>query len=455
MEIFCTLNKNNIHNDSVQLETTETQVYYRLLDLSEREKSAYLRQLKSENPALYMEVLPLLEADEQDGLTQLLNFHVSNTEQPEIDYSNQRVGRYLISQELGRGGMGVVYAACRADKIFDHQLAIKFLHHSLTNILDQKALFSEAQSLATLNHPNIAKVFDGGLHEQSAYIVMEQIQGVSLDQMLLQSNLSDNQKLKLFIQICLGLEHAHQNGVVHGDIKPENILIDENRQVKLIDFNLTQNQHSQREANHLLAFSEHYASPEQKSGAIIGGQSDVYSLGKLLAFLLPDSSTNSDIHFVAHKATQKCPQDRYQGVEQLRKDIERIIAIQPISLKKHVPFYASTRLFQRHPIPSFLAILLLLCGITFSTVLVVKNRQLEQEKLIAENMMFEVTSMMFHSTAPQARHISAHTMLDLTRRRILSNPDIPKHIKQKMLIAMMTPSSTAPSTKPEPNNAQL
>lgn len=443
----------------MQLETTETQVFYHLLDLNDRDKQAYLTQLKTQNPELYMEVLPLIEAEASDGLTQLLHFHASSAEQPEKNYTNQTIGRYQITHELGRGGMGVVYSACRADKIFDQKLAIKFLHLNLTNILDQQALFAEAQLLAKLNHPNIAKVFDGGIHEQTAYIVMEQVSGTSLDQLLTQTKLGIKDKIQLVQQICLGLEHAHLHGVVHGDIKPENILIEECQHVKLIDFNLTQNMTQNDAADSsthgLLAFSQIYASPEQKSGQPICASSDIYSLGKLLSYLFPDEPIQSDIWTIQQKATQQNSADRYMSIQSLRADIESILAVRPISLKKHVPFYASKRLFQRHPIACCLAIVLCLSAGLFSTALVIKNHQLKQEKLIAENMMFEVTSMMFHSTAPQARHISAHTMLDLTRRRILSNPDIPKHIKQKMLIAMMTPAQNSKNISGEPVNAPL
>jgi serine/threonine-protein kinase len=198
-----------------------------------------------------------------------------------------------------------------------------------------------------------------------------------------------------------------------------------------------------------------YASPEQKSGQPICASSDIYSLGKLLSYLFPDEPIQSDIWTIQQKATQQNSADRYMSIQSLRADIESILAVRPISLKKHVPFYASKRLFQRHPIACCLAIVLCLSAGLFSTALVIKNHQLKQEKLIAENMMFEVTSMMFHSTAPQARHISAHTMLDLTRRRILSNPDIPKHIKQKMLIAMMTPAQNSKNISGEPVNAPL
>jgi len=426
-----------IQRRTVKLGASKTDVYYLLLDLEEPQKQAYLQQLQQDNPDLYQEVIPLVAAESAPGLTELLGFHLTHSASDTLDYSNQQVDKYLITHELGRGGMGIVYAANRADKSFEQQLAIKFLHGDLARIFSQGSLFAEAQLLAKLNHPHIAKVFDGGIHQQHVFIVMEQVDGVNLEQYLQQHTLSKQEKIMLLMQVCSAIEHTHGQGLVHGDLKPENILIDHCQHAKLIDFNLTQS--LSLEDNPILAFSERYASPEQQQGKALTPSSDIYSLGRLLKWLFPEEPSHSDIRAICQHATHAAPNERYLSAAQLRLDLNHILTARPISLKQKQFFYTSKRLFQRHPISCSLALILLLSGTVFTSLLMAKNQQLKQEKLIAENMMFEVTSMMFHSKSEAVREMPMSAVLDLTRRRILSNPDIPKHIKQKMLLAMMTP----------------
>ncbi|WP_260261400.1 serine/threonine protein kinase [Vibrio intestinalis] len=423
---------------------SKTDVYYLLLDLDTPQKQTYLQQLQQDNLTLYNEVMPLVAAESESGLTELIGFHLTHSVSNSHDYSNQQVDKYLITHELGRGGMGVVYAASRADKSFEQQLAIKFLHGDLARIFDKRSLFTEAQMLAKLNHPHIAKVFDGGVYQDHVYIVMEQVNGDNLEVFRQQNPLSHQEKLLLLIQICSALEHTHGQGLIHGDLKPENILVDDSHHTKLIDFNLTQH------PGHLLAFSKEYASPEQQAGENLSSRSDIYSLGKLIEWLFNHDEVKSDINAIVNKACRLQSSERYHSVSQIKQDLHNVLTCKPISLKTNNLLYRAMRLFQRHPISCSLALLLMVSGLAFTSVLIAKNQQLRQEKLIAENMMFEVTSMMFHSKNPAAQEMPLSAVLDLTRRRILSNPNIPKHIKQKMLLAMITPIESK-AAKHEPN----
>nr|WP_241749861.1 serine/threonine-protein kinase [Vibrio vulnificus] len=414
-----------------------------MLDLNEEEKQQALQQLEQDDPEVYRALTPLMQPQESEPLTELLGFHAHHATDASLDLAGQLIDKYQLTHELGRGGMGVVYAAYRADETFEQQLAIKFIQPSLTKVLGKKALFDEAQLLARLNHPCIAKVFDGGVYQDSVYIVMEQVDGVTLDTYLKHHTLDQTAKLTLFLQLCQAVEHAHHNQVLHADLKPENILIDHAQRPKLLDFNLTQkvsDQAKQQGKTGLVAFSEHYASPEQKSGDYLTQQSDLYSLGKILQLLFPHMKKRSDLYFIAEKATQAIAEQRYLSVSELRVDIENMLACRPISLKQHIPLYTTKRLIQRRPMPTFLLTLLVMTGVMFTSTLINKNRQLEQEKLIAEEMMYEVTRLMFHTKGNQLAQMSVSSMLEITRRRILSNPDIPKHIKQKMLLAMITPT---------------
>ena len=414
------------------------------MDLSDAEKSLYLERLEQEQPSLYQQILPLINEVSSEQITSLLGFHAQQATGSELSLTDTLVDKYYISHELGRGGMGVVYSASRADSTFEQDLAIKFIQPALSHILGENALFQEAQLLAHLNHPCIAKVFDGGVYQESVYIVMEQVEGATLSLYLQNRSFSEKQKLSLFKEICSAIEHAHQKQVLHADLKPENILIDPLGSPKILDFNLTQKvkqpaPHQSSDASILTAYSKAYASPEQIAGHFLTQQSDIYSLGKVLALIF-DSSSNLDINLIVEKATNHEPYRRYASVSELRQDIVRILEFRPISLREKQPLYSLAKLLKRRPVQSALTILLLLSGATFSTAIFHKNVQLQKEKLVAEEMMYEVTSLLFHAKGSDAAKMSVGTMLELTRRRILSNPDLPKDVKQKMLLAMLTPS---------------
>ncbi|MGF1735004.1 serine/threonine protein kinase [Photobacterium satsumensis] len=424
----------------MQSSSTATEIFYQLLDANDEEKNFILSQIASENAKVYNELQQLLEASDKQHLTSILGFNAQHAMGSELDFSGQIVDKYQITHELGRGGIGVVYAAHRADETFEQQLAIKFIQPQLTQILGKRALFSEAQLLARLNHPCIAKVFDGGEHQGCVYIVMECVEGETLDRYVQKNLLPVANKLKLFKNICLAIEHAHQNHILHADIKPENILVDSQRQPKLLDFNLTQviNNNAGKKESELVAFSREFASPEQQCGGFLTQQSDIYSLGKVLLFLFPQSP--ADIKAIIEKATQSEPEQRYSGMSELRNDVENILANRPVSMKQGMPLYCMGKFIQRRPVPFMSGILLIVTVGVFTATLAVQNQRLVAEKTIAENMMYEVTSMMFHSKGSDQALMSVGAMLDISRRRILSNPDLPKHIKQKLLMIMMTPT---------------
>ncbi|MGR5063432.1 serine/threonine protein kinase [Photobacterium sp. DNB22_13_2] len=424
----------------MQSRSTATELFYQLLDANDEDKCVVLSKLANEDSDVYNELQQLLEVSDRQPLTSIIGFYAQHAMGDELDFSGQIVDKYQLTNELGRGGIGVVYAAHRADETFEQQLAIKFIQPHLTQVLGKRALFSEAQLLARLNHPCIAKVFDGGEHQGCVYIVMECVEGDTLNRYVQQKRLSVVNKLKLFQRICLAIEHAHQNHILHADIKPENILVDSQHQPKLLDFNLTQaiNNNVEKQESELVAFSRDFASPEQQSGGFLTQQSDIYSLGKLLLFLFPQSRV--DIKAVIDKATLDEPAHRYSSMSELRGDIDNILANRPISMMQNMPLYCLGKFIQRRPVPFLSGLLLVVTIGVFTATLAVQNQRLVAEKIIAENMMYEVTSMMFHSKGSDQALMSVGAMLDISRRRILSNPDLPKHIKQKLLMIMMTPT---------------
>jgi non-specific serine/threonine protein kinase/serine/threonine-protein kinase len=205
--------------------------------------------------------------------------------------AGQRVGPYRIIREIGRGGMGAVYLAERDDGEFDQSVALKLVRRSLGDSDLRRRFRQERQILASLNHPNIARLLDGGVSaDGEPYLAMEYVEGARVDDYCDAGRLTAHARLRLFLEICRGVSYAHQNLVVHRDIKPSNILVTKEGTPKLLDFGiaklLDEGHGDDQTRTDLRAFTPDYASPEQVRGGRVTTASDVYSLGVLLQDLL-------------------------------------------------------------------------------------------------------------------------------------------------------------------------
>jgi eukaryotic-like serine/threonine-protein kinase len=203
------------------------------------------------------------------------------------------VGPYRLSRELGRGGMGVVYLALRDDGAFRKNVALKVLLREHVNEEFIQRFKQERQVLAALDHPNIARILDGGdTPNGMPYYVMEYVEGLPLDEYCDQERLSLNQRIKVFQQVCLAVDYLHTNSIVHRDLKPSNILVSCEGAVKLLDFGIAKVVGAAALAAQNLTSPQGrpmtplYASPEQLHGASLQKTSDVYSLGVILYRLL-------------------------------------------------------------------------------------------------------------------------------------------------------------------------
>lgn len=240
----------------------------------------------------FLESLPQVEAS-LDRLTVLAaskgEFATSN--EPLV---GRRVGSYRIVEEIGSGGMGEVYRAVRADDQFSKQVAIKLVRAGQDSKAVVQRFKNERQILAGLDHPNIARLLDGGETQTGLpYFVMELIEGLPIDRYCDNHKLAITDRLKLFRQVCCAVQYAHQHLIIHRDIKPGNILVTADGMPKLLDFGIAKIL-DQREGKEQLqptitihrALTPGYASPEQATGATITTASDLYSLGVVLYELL-------------------------------------------------------------------------------------------------------------------------------------------------------------------------
>jgi non-specific serine/threonine protein kinase/serine/threonine-protein kinase len=225
---------------------------------------------------------------------------IAESIEDEIDFADerdtifgQRIGAYWLEREIGRGGMGIVFLATRAED-FRQKVAIKIVKRGMDTDFILRRFRQERQVLAALEHPNIARLLDGGTTEDGRpFLVMEYIEGLPIDRFCDEHKLTISARLKLFREVCAAVAYSHQRLIIHRDIKPSNVLVTADGTPKLLDFGIAKlldptlaPASYQPTATHARMLTPDYASPEQLRGEEVMTVSDVYSLGVLLYFLL-------------------------------------------------------------------------------------------------------------------------------------------------------------------------
>ena len=322
----------------------------------------------------------------------------------------QRVGAYVIVRELGRGGMGTVFLAERADGQFEKQVAIKILNRGADTAEILRRFRSERQILARLDHPNIARLLDAGTTDDGLpYFIMDYIVGAPVTRFAAAPRLSTRQRLELFLKICVAVEFAHRNLVVHRDIKPSNILVNAEGEPKLLDFGIAKLLARDAEAAQLTTeahLTPICASPEQAKGDPITIATDIYSLGALLYEMLSDQKPHrfsttrptreelalvvgeqvppppsavasnaqtarllrGDLDAIVLFAMQKEPGLRYATVADLAADIRRHLARKPVVARHPTLGYRAKCLIKRNGsrLVAGAAVVIVLAGVLFA-----------------------------------------------------------------------------------------
>jgi non-specific serine/threonine protein kinase/serine/threonine-protein kinase len=273
------------------------EAFQTMLGLASEERANFLKSFKKTEPHLFDELESLLHHhDEPQSFLEdpdLLTTHLLQEEDLNL-WLNREIGPYRVISKLGQGGMGSVYRAIRVDDHYLKNVAIKVVRTGFATKPYLRRFKSERQILASLNHPNIAHLLDGGTTEEGLpYLVMEFIEGKPIDDYCDQHNLHTSQRLRLFLRVCAAVEYAHQNLVIHRDLKPANILVTNDGTPKLLDFGIAKLldpelyfQTAEADGTMARAMTPEYASPEQVRGDPITTASDVYSLGVVLYRLL-------------------------------------------------------------------------------------------------------------------------------------------------------------------------
>jgi serine/threonine protein kinase/tetratricopeptide (TPR) repeat protein len=269
------------------------------LDCEPGHRAAFLDSACGSDTSLRQEVESLLASYEKGGFTETpaLAEGIKLLEESEARLLvGQNIGPYRVIRKIGQGGMGAVYLAARADEAFQKEVAIKLIKRGQDTEDVIRRFRSERQILASLDHPNITRLLDGGTTEDGLpYFVMEYIQGEPIDKYCDAHKLNTTGRLKLFQSVCAAVHHAHQNLVIHRDIKSGNILVTTEVAPRLLDFGIAkllaaEPSVADRTMTIARRMTPESASPEQVRGGIITTASDVYSLGVLLYKLLTGHS---------------------------------------------------------------------------------------------------------------------------------------------------------------------
>jgi tetratricopeptide (TPR) repeat protein len=356
-------------------------------------RAAYLDG-QTKDAAVHREVLSLLAHDvlAQSFFRDALQSAASSAGQEMDLIPGTRVGAYAIQRMLGRGGMGAVYLAARADGAFEQMAAIKVILSSNPADFLRERFQHERQILAGLNHPNIARLLDGGETSSGLpYFVLEYVSGEDIYRYSERHELKLRDRLRLFLQVCEAVQYAHEHLVVHRDLKPGNILVGEDGNPKLLDFGIAKVLDSSDSAAAQLStrvLTPEYASPEQVRGDPITTASDIYSLGAVLYCLLsgrpphalqslspleaakaiseqpapPAAGVPAEVGAILDKALHNDSARRYRSPNELASDIQRFLDGKPVVAVPDSLGYRAGKFVRRHwiPVSAMLAVLLTL-----------------------------------------------------------------------------------------------
>jgi non-specific serine/threonine protein kinase/serine/threonine-protein kinase len=351
--------------------------------------------------------------------------------------AGRRAGAYSIVRELGRGGMGAVYLAARADKEFHKEVAIKLLKRGTDTDEVLRRFRAEREILARLEHPNIARLIDAGTTDDGLpYFVMEYVGGIPVITYCSANNLSIDARLRLFLKICGAVQFAHQNLIVHRDLKPANILVTPEGEPKLLDFGIAKILAPDDSAYSLTLANQQrltagYASPEQVRGEPVTTVSDVYGLGTLLYQMLtgnlahrfthtspspqellqvvgeqtparpsavsPDTQTarslRGDLDNIVLQALRKEPARRYASVGAFADDVRRHLENFPVRARKDTLSYRASKFVRRNRLGVAAGVLIVLAIAIGSVVATWEAHVARSERRKAEQRFNEVREL--------------------------------------------------------------
>jgi eukaryotic-like serine/threonine-protein kinase len=364
-------------------------IFATVLDEPPARQAALMEELCGGDRALREWVESLLQAEDAEhplldaGLPDLSALLLADA-----DVSGLVVGAYRVVREIGRGGMGRVFLAERDDGEFEHRVALKVIRDGPDADALAERFRRERQILATLKHPNIAQLHDGGRSPEGyPFLAMEYVEGERIDRYCEARGLGIEERLRLFVTACAAVDHAHRNLVVHRDLKPAHIMVTPEGVVKLLDFGIAKllpvdGEEADETRTALHAFTPRYSSPEQVRRGTVTTASDVYALGVILYELLTGQTAfpegddpfeaararleddpappsvvapaelrrriRGDLDAIVLRAMKKDPAERYSNAALLAEDLERWLRHDPVAARPDGVAYRVRKFVRRH-----------------------------------------------------------------------------------------------------------
>jgi serine/threonine-protein kinase len=379
-----------VHSDDWRLYSTRLD---EALGLEETQREVWLQTLAQQNAALAARLRAALAVSRRDGYDEFLAgpSPVLPAAMTAGTLIGRSVGPYVIDAEIGRGGMGSVWRAHRADGRFEGNAAIKFVHAAWIGRSGEERFRTEGTLLGRLDHPNIARLIDAGvLDGAQPYLILEYVEGEAIDVHCQHHSLDTAGRLHLFLAVLDAVAHAHSHLIVHRDLKPSNVFVTSDGTVKLLDFGIARLLEADTgiaaaTQSSASALTPQYAAPEQLLGKGITTATDVYALGLLLYVLLtgrhpvpagsrsnaelvraivtevpvqassvaglatiPSRMLSGDLDNILHRALKKEPSERYATVGAFSEDLQRYLSHQPVQARPDTVSYRMGKFVRRH-----------------------------------------------------------------------------------------------------------
>ncbi len=454
-------------------------LFHQAMELPEDQWRHFLDQACPDDAALRDDVLGLLQATPPT----VLNASLDELAALHPPASPAHIGPYHILKEIGRGGMGVVYLAERADGAFKKQVALKLVKHGLDTDEILRRFRYERQILAALEHPNIARLYDGGRsNDGRPFLAMEYIEGEPITAYCDAQQMRIDDRLRLFITVCEAVQYAHSKLVVHRDLKPSNILVSPAGAVKLLDFGIArlldekaEDAEAPKTRTGMRIMTPEYASPEQLRGEAPTTAIDVYALGIVLYELLTgrrprsaattdrpsnvvardierspkDSASNTitprmvgasrntttdrlrrrlvgDLDTIVMKALRPEAERRYASAAAFLEDIQRHLAGLPVKARPDTLGYRTQKFLERHRVGAGITLVfaLMLTAFVVSTIRQEQQMALERDKATEVAAFLETLFVAADPSAPEAGRpdtLRARELLDRGVNRILND----------------------------------